>query len=54
MMHYGHVSRLGGIFELKIHNSTQMEISKLEIRNWKIGLRKFRITIVHKDGPINK
>ena len=46
MMRHVHVSRIGGIFELKIRISTQMEISKMEIskmeiRSGKIGLRKF-------------
>ena len=45
--------RLGELFELKIHNSTQMEISKIEIRSVKIGLRKLRVIIVFKDEPIN-
>ena len=46
MTHYVHVSRLGGIFELKIHKSTQIEISK-------IRLKKSRIPIVWKGESIN-
>ena len=35
MMRHVHVPSLGGIFELKIHISTQMKISKMEIRGGK-------------------